>query len=179
MAAIAEAAEVSIETIYLSIGNKAGIVRYLVETALSGTDEVVPPTDRKGVAQVRAEPDRRRKIQMFAGMVRPMLERLAPIWQVVSEAAPLDADLRAMVAELQRRHAGSMGLVIDHLTTAGRLRADVSKATARDIVWAMNSPEFYQLLVVGRGWTGDEFERWLATAWQRLLLDDDSAPVAI
>jgi len=39
----------------------------------------------------------------------------------------------------------------------------------------MNSPDFYRLLVVGRGWTGEMFEDWLANAWQRLLLDD-SAP---
>jgi hypothetical protein len=44
-----------------------------------------------------------------------------------------------------------------------------------DVVWAMNSPEFYRLLVVGRGWTGEMFESWIADAWQRLLLDDDSA----
>ena len=40
----------------------------------------------------------------------------------------------------------------------------------------MNSPEFYRLLVVGRRWTGEEFESWLGDAWQRLLLDDDPAP---
>jgi AcrR family transcriptional regulator len=176
MAAIAEAADVSVETIYLSIGGKAGIVRYLVETALSGTDEVVAPADRPGVAQVHAEPDIRRKILLFAGMVRPMLERLAPIWQVVTEAAQRDADLRVLVADLRRRHAESMGLVVEHLVSAGRLRPGLSKATARDIVWAMNSPEFYQLLVVGRGWTGEEFESWLATAWQQLLLDDIAGP---
>src|SRR5437879_12234637 len=88
MAAIAAAAGVSIETIYLSIGGKAGLVRYLVETALSGTDEPVPPVERAGVREVRAEPDPRQELRLFARMVRPMLERLAPIWFGVLEAAP-------------------------------------------------------------------------------------------
>jgi AcrR family transcriptional regulator len=175
MAAIAAAAGVSIETIYLSIGGKASLVRYLVETALSGRDEPVPPQQRKGVAEIRAEPDPHRKLQLFARTVRPMLERLAPIWQVVIEAAPTDPDLRSLVAELQERHAGSMRLVIDHLADTGRLRPAISKQTARDVVWAMNSPEFYRLLVVGRRWTGEEFENWLADAWQRLLLHHDPA----
>ena len=63
--------------------------------------------------------------------------------------------------------------VIEHVGEAGRLRLGISKEIARDVLWAMNSPEFYRLLVVGRRWTGEEFENWLADAWQRLLLDDD------
>jgi hypothetical protein len=173
MAAIAGTAAVSIETIYLSIGGKADVVRLLVETALSGTDEPVPAHERAGVHEVHEEPDPRLKLRLFARIVRPMLERLAPIWQVVLEAAPGDAELRSLVAELQQRHAGSMRLVVDHLAGAGRLRKRISKDAARDVLWAMNSPEFYRLLVVGRGWTGETFEDWLADAWQRLLLADD------
>jgi len=173
MAAIAVAAGVSVETIYLSIGGKASLVRYLVETALSGTDEPVPPVQRRGVAEIHAELDARRKLRLFAAMVRPMLDRLAPIWQVVLEAAPNDAELRSIVADLQGRHVGSMRTVVEHITVAGRLRPEISKDVARDVLWAMNSPEFYRLLVVGRGWSGETFENWLADAWQRLLLDND------
>jgi AcrR family transcriptional regulator len=175
MEAIADAASVSIETVYLSVGGKASLVRYLVETALSGTDQPVPPLERTGVMEIRAERDPRRKLRLFAGMVRPMLERLAPIWQVALEAAPTDPELSSIVAELQQRHVGSMRLVVEHLAEAGRLRPAISKDIARDVVWAMNSPEFYRLLVGGRGWTGEMFESWIADAWQRLLLDDDSA----
>jgi hypothetical protein len=39
----------------------------------------------------------------------------------------------------------------------------------------MNSPEFYRLLVIGRGWSGEMFESWIADAWGRLLLDDGPA----
>jgi len=121
MAAIAAAAGVSIETIYLSIGGKAGLVRYLVETALSGTDEPVPPVERAGVREVRAEPDPRQKLRLFARMVRPMLERLAPIWFVVLEAAPSDKELSSLVDELQQRHAGSMQLVIGRRGWTGEM----------------------------------------------------------
>jgi AcrR family transcriptional regulator len=173
MAAIAKAAGVSIETVYLSIGGKSSLVRYLIETALSGTDEPVPPLERAGVKEIRAETNPRRKLRLFAAMVRPMLERLAPIWQVALEAAPTDRELNSLVSELQRRHVGTMRLVIDHLAEAGGLRPTISKEVARDVIWAMNSAEFYRLLVTGRGWTGEMFESWLADAWQQLLLDDD------
>src|SRR5439155_4889291 len=138
----------------------------------SGRAEGVPRVERAGVRERRAEPNPREKIRPFARTVRPMLERLAPIWFVVLEAAPSDKELSSLVDELQQRHAGSMRLVIEHLLETGRLRPHMSKDIARDVVWAMNSPEFYGLLVGRRGWTGAMFERWLTDAWQRLLLED-------
>ena len=173
MVAIAKRAGVSIETVYESVGGKAQLVRYLVETALSGTDEPVPPEQRRGIAEIHAEPSARRKLVLFAGVVRPMLQRLAPIWQVVAEAAPHDADLRAMLLQLRGRHVSSMRMVIEHIATAGQLRSNISIDTARDVLWAMNSPEFYWLLAVGRDWSGEQLEEWLADAWQRLLLEDE------
>lgn len=171
MAMIAEAAGVSIETIYLAVGGKPSLVRYLVETALSGADEPVPPLEREGVSEIRAETDPHRKLEMFARMVHLLLERLAPIWQVVLEAAPSDLELRSLVAELKHRHVGSMRSVIEDLVAVGALRPEISSEVAADVLWAMNSPEFYSLLVAGRGWSGERFETWVADAWQRLFLD--------
>jgi hypothetical protein len=42
---------------------------------------------------------------------------------------------------------------------------------AADIIWSMNSPEFFVLLTAQRGWSPEEFEHWLADAWIRLLLE--------
>jgi AcrR family transcriptional regulator len=169
--AIAEAAGVSVETIYLSVGPKAALVRHLIETALSGTDEPVPALERAGVAEIQAEPDPRHKIRMFARVVRQLQERLAPIWAIVQEAAAGDAELASLIRELNERHVGNMRLFVEHLATAGALRTGLSIDLAADVVWATNSPEFYGLLVRGRGWTGDTLERWLADAWEQLLLD--------
>jgi len=35
---------------------------------------------------------------------------------------------------------------------------------ARDLIWALISPELHQLLVQRRGWTSDAYERWLTDA---------------
>ena len=73
----------------------------------------------------RGVPDGRlnhRRIRCGLARAALLLERLAPIWQVVLEAAPTDAELGSLVAELHQRHAGSMRLVVEHLAEAGRLR---------------------------------------------------------
>src|SRR5215831_10681159 len=47
MAAIAEAAGISHETVYATFGPKPALFRHLVEIALSGTDEPVPALERE------------------------------------------------------------------------------------------------------------------------------------
>jgi AcrR family transcriptional regulator len=178
MAAIAAAAGVAVETIYLAVGPKAALVRELVELALSGADRPAPPLEREGVKEIQAEPDPRRKVVLFARLVRRLQERLAPLWAVVEAAAPDDAELAALVAELYARHVGSMRLFVDHLAATGHLRAALAPDLATDLLWAMNSPAFYRLLAVERQWSGDTLERFLADAWQLLLLPDPPGPRA-
>jgi len=125
MTGIAQAAGVSVETLYLSVGPKAAIVRYLVETALSGTWEPVPGPERDWVRKFTAEPDLRLKVRRFAApAVRALHQRLAPLWTVLTEAAPGDAELRSVVEELNQRRVGHMRLMAQHLADqGGHLRA--------------------------------------------------------
>jgi hypothetical protein len=46
----------------------------------------------------------------------------------------------------------------------------VTVQTAAEALFALNSSEFFLLLVRDRNWQPDDFERWLADAWKRLLL---------
>ena len=100
MAAIAEAAGVSHETVYATFGPKPALFRHLVEIALSGTDEPVPALERDIVRQVRAEPDPQRIIDLFAHTVRLLQERVAPLIVVLSDGARTDPDLKVFADEL-------------------------------------------------------------------------------
>ena len=39
-----------------------------------------------------------------------------------------------------------------------------------DVVWSMNSAEYFMLLVRERGWPPERFAAWLADAWCHLFL---------
>ena len=84
-------------------------------------------------------------------------------------AAPLDPELDALWQSISQRRAKNMRLLAKDLAATGRLRPDLSVGAATDIIWSMNSPEFYLLLVEQRGWTPKAFQRWLGDAWIRLL----------
>jgi AcrR family transcriptional regulator len=170
MAAIAEAAGVSHETVYATFGPKPALFRHLVELALSGTEEPVPALEREIVAQVRAERDSARIIDLFAHTVRLLHQRLAPLFEVLSAGAQTDANLRAFANELSERRVGHMRAFAADLAAKGGLREGISVELAGDVIWAMNSPQFYLLYVRDRGWTPAFFEQWLADTWKRLLL---------
>jgi hypothetical protein len=89
---------------------------------------------------------------------------------VLQQAAPADASLGTLWDEISKRRAANMELLAKDLMASEGLRRDLSLRRVADILWSMNAPEYYLLLVGGRGWTVVEYESWLADAWSRLLL---------
>jgi AcrR family transcriptional regulator len=170
MPAIAADAGIALDTVYAAVGKKPALIRLLVETAISGEDEGVPALERDYVRAVRAEPDARAKIGIYAAAVGEIQPRLAPIFKVLQAAAPQDADLNSLWKEISGRRAANMRLLAQELTATGRTRRELSIDKIADILWSLNSPEFFLLLVGQRGWSHEEFAQWLADSWMRLLL---------
>jgi AcrR family transcriptional regulator len=171
MPAIAQAAGVALDTVYATVGKKPALFRLLIELAISGKDRAVPAEEREYVQAIRAETDAARKLRIYAAALRSIQERIAPLFRVLQGAAPLDPQLAALWRNISQRRAKNMRLFAADLAATGRLRQDLSVAKVADIIWSMNSPEFYLLLVEQRGWSPHEFEDWLADAWIRLLLE--------
>jgi AcrR family transcriptional regulator len=171
MTDIAEAAGVALDTIYAVVGRKPSLFRLLIETAISGTDEPLPAEERQYVSAIRAAPDALGKFQRYARAMLAIHTRLAPLLQVLHAAAPADPELAAVWSEIAERRARNMRLFASEVAGTGSLREDVSIEEAADVIWATNSPELYVLLVQERGWDPDQYARWLADAWRRLLLE--------
>jgi len=170
MPSIAQASGVALDTIYATVGKKSTLFRLLVETAISGADESIAAENRDYVRAIRAEPQAALKLKIYATALRHIQQRLAPLFLVLQAAAPLDPDLQALWQEISLRRASNMRLFAKDIASTGKLRNDLPETVAADIIWSMNSPEFYLLLVGQRGWSPEQFERWLADSWAKLLL---------
>lgn len=171
MQAIAARARISPATVYATFTNKRSLLAALVDVSIAGDDAPVPILDRPWVQEMRDEPDLRRRVELLARNGRLMLERRAPIDEVVRAAAASDPD----IAELWRagkvqRLAGQREL----LRIAGRVgfRDGLGEGDAVDTLYAIGSPETYRLLTVDRGWSPARFERWYADNVARLLFED-------
>jgi AcrR family transcriptional regulator len=171
MPAIAKTAGVALDTVYATVGKKAALFRLLVEMAISGSEGEVPVEEREYVRAIRAETDAAEKLRIYAAALRSIQQRFAPLFRVLQGAAPLDPELAALWQSIAQRRAKNMRLFAADLAATGRLRPHLSIAKAADIIWSMNAPEFYLLLVEERRWSPREFEDWLVDAWIRLLLE--------
>ena len=166
---IAARAGVSLDTVYAAAGRKPQIMLELVEQAISGQDHAVPAEARDYVQSVRRAAGARAKIETYAAALAVVLPRLAPLVQVLREAAPADPDCARLWQGIADRRAANMLLFAQDLRATGELRPDLPDADVADLVWSTNAPEYYQLLAE-RGWTPERYRRLVVDVWTRVLL---------
>ncbi len=168
--AIAARAEVSPETVYSTFRNKRSLLSELLDVSMTGDDAPVPVLERAWVQDLRDEPDPRRRVQILAKNGRLILERVAPVYEVLRGAAAADPQIASLwETNKAQRFAGQTELV-RILKARDPFRGGLTVKAAADIVFAIGSPETYRLLVVDRGWSPDRFERWYADTLTDLLL---------
>lgn len=56
------------------------------------------------------------------------------------------------------------------LRATAQLCNDLTDDQVADIIWSLNAPGYYVLLVRERHWTSDTSAEWLTDAFRRLLL---------
>lgn len=175
VAGIAEAAGVHVDTVYALVGRKPVLLRELIERALSGTDRAVSAEERDYVKAILSEPDPAHKLAIYARAVRHIQGRMAPLFLALRDASATEPEAGVVWREISDRRAANMRDLVRGLDRAGGLRADLSVDDAADMIWATNSSELYALLTVERGWSPDQYERWLADTWCRVLLPPNAS----
>jgi hypothetical protein len=112
---------------------------------------------------------------LLAGDVEPVpvAERAGPLTSVLLVAARAgEPDLQAFAATIDRERLAGATALAAHLAERGALAPGLSVERARDLIWLHTAPDTYRLLVLERGWSLDEFERWLAASPAAALLPD-------
>lgn len=170
VADIARRARVAVDTVYATVGRKPALLREVLETAISGSDQAVPAEQRDYVARIQAVRGARKKIETYVAALVEIQPRLAPVYLALRDAAATDADSAALWREISERRARNMRGFAADLRTTGELRADLSDDDIADIVWSMNGPEYWTLLVSDRGWSPERFGGYLSDAWARMFL---------
>ncbi len=168
--AVAQEAGVAVETVYAIFGNKKAILSHLVDVSVVGDEEPVPLLERPGPQAVKKETDQRRQIRLFAGQMRDIMTRVAPLFDVMRAAAKTEPDIAGLLNRLLRERLHGMTYFVAALTANGPLRKGLSPPEAAETVWVITSAEVFSLVTVDRGWSGEQYETWLANTLIRLLL---------
>jgi AcrR family transcriptional regulator len=168
--AIASEAGVAVPTVYKGFGNKAGLLKAVFDVSIVGDDEPVPMLQREMVKRIEAEPDPRRKFSLYGIHLSEAGPRAAGIQLVAREAAASDADAREVWEKMLAERLTGVTEFARHLHSGRHLREGVSLEEARDVLWALNSVELYELLVLRRGWSPHRYGNWVAAAMSAALL---------
>jgi AcrR family transcriptional regulator len=168
IAAVAEDAGVSPETIYLSLGGKRGLLEGAIEMAITGAENRATEEETwwTTVAELPSAPERLEKMVDYSCRI---LARTRPIHAVIRGAADKDAFAAGLGRRLLHdRLAAQTERIRNYLGDDLRAGLSVDQAGQRYCVLA--SPELYYLLTAELGWTADQHRSWLTDLLKTELL---------
>ncbi len=168
IASIAEAADVSVETIYKGFGGKPGLVRAIAEKGLEGAGVI--PAEQRSDEMRTLERDPYKVMQRWGMFITEVAPLAAPIGLLMRTAAATDPEMATLLEELDQGRLARMEHNARHLFERGDFREVVTLEDARDVMWAYSSPELYGLLVLRQGWSPQRFEQFVAEGMIAALL---------
>jgi AcrR family transcriptional regulator len=164
MAAIAKEARVALKTVYVSFESKSGLLRALWNLRLRGPQDDVPVAQQEFYREVLEEPEAERQLRLNARNSRLGKLRVAALAEVIRSAAPSDADIEALWRGIGTEYHANQRAIVESLHRKRALKRGLGVDRASDILWTLNHPNTWQLLVRERGWTPEQYERWSADA---------------
>lgn len=164
LAAIADTAGVSVESVYKNFGSKAAVVKAVFDLVIAGDDEEVPVAERPAMQLLREEPDVGRKIALFVDGLVQRLARSATVQILIRDARHVDDALGPVWSTLNEEGLTGMTMLGRHLLDTGQLREGLELDEVRDVLWNYLAIDHYERLVLSQGWTQDRYRQWLTRA---------------
>ncbi|ABG99426.1 possible transcriptional regulator, TetR family protein (plasmid) [Rhodococcus jostii RHA1] len=166
VAAIATTADVSVETIYKTFGGKPGLIREIQAAALTGTGPV--PAPQRSDHMSASEPDPEVVLRNWATLATEVAPAVTPIIGLVRDAAATDPDMASLLDDINTQRLARM------THNARRLRSHlpptISLEHARDVLFTYTAPEIYELLVLARHWSVEQYAEFIYRGMATQLL---------
>jgi AcrR family transcriptional regulator len=174
VAEIAAEAGVAVKTVYLAFETKSGVLRALWNSLLRGGDDDVPVGAQQWYREAVEEPDPERQLRLNARNSRAAKLRMGAVLEVIRGAASGDEEIGALWNRIQAEYHENQAVLVKSLDEKGALRPDLGVDRATDILWTVNHPNIWRLLVGERAWSPEEYERWSGdVACEQLLKRSD------
>jgi AcrR family transcriptional regulator len=169
IAEIAQDAGVSVEMVYKVFTSKAGVLKALFDVSVAGDDEPIPMAQRDVIQDVLNAPEAARKLEIYAKHLASTMPHSAAVQLLARDAAASSPDAAQVWKQLRHETLTAMTMFAADLADTGQLRVRVTQA--RDVLWTYHAPEFYELLVLERGWSATRYGKFIARALIDALLE--------
>ena len=161
---IAHRAQVSAATIYSIFQSKRGILLALMDNALS------PEQHKSLVEQGRNEKSPRKRLEIAARISRQLYDAEKMQLNLLRGALILDPVFKELEVEREGRRYKRQEETIKVMVKEKVFNKNVPVSKIRDILWAFTGRDIYRMLVLERGWSSDEYEKWLGELLIQTLL---------
>ena len=169
--AIAARAQVSVQTVYNTVGGKAAVLKSVYDVTIAGDADPIPMIDRSTGRALRATDDARECLALYARMSREIYERIGPLVPILlTEGAAGDREVRTFIDTIENERGLGTTNIARYVADRFGLRPGLSVEDAADILWTLTSPDVLYRLVRRRRWSLDRFERWLGETMADALL---------
>ncbi|MGW4528731.1 TetR/AcrR family transcriptional regulator [Amycolatopsis sp. NPDC004378] len=162
---IVRRAGVSVQTLYLAWGSKRALLRAAADRAATGAEIDAPPapdqwrSSLRGRLEHEALPgDLPGHLVAVARIFTELAERSAPYWEIYRQAAAVDAEIAHDWAEMTARRRTTLTDLAEALPSP---RSNPSAPNAALTLFALASPDTYELLTRHAGCTPEDYRRWL------------------
>ena len=171
MGGIASEAGVALKTVYVAFETKSGVLRALWHVVLRGDDGEVPVSELPWYRETLAEPDPVEQLRLNARNSRVVKLRVGAVGEVIRTAAPGDAEIGELWRRIQADYHENQRSVVESLREKKALDPSLAVERATDILWTINHPDVWHLLVGERDWTPEAYEQWcFESACSQLLV---------
>jgi AcrR family transcriptional regulator len=159
---IAAAADVSVQTIYDSVGGKAALITAINEamSAEVGTVNLIGDTFENGSVQDLLE------LQVRISLA--YVQHSGDLLRVAGGTA--EPAVHEIMVNGRRRHAAGARRIADALGARGALRPGLEVAAAADILAVVTDPQYLMILRDGYRWNVDRIRTFVLDALRALLL---------
>ena len=161
IASIARRAGVANQTVYFVFHTKAELVSAVIDNAVLGPDEPTLPERSTWWTAMQAAPTARTALESFIRGAAPLLERAAPVSEIMRAAALTDDEVMAVYRYHDDLQTTGYRQVIDLLAAKGELRDGLTVETATDVLLTLCGDALWVQLRVERRWPFDRVVDWL------------------
>lgn len=170
MSDIAAAAGVSRPTVFNVFGSKVALLKEVADVRLAGDDAPVELLARPLGQQVLNATDADELLRVQARFAGEIMERVAPVLAVITDAAAIDPEARALLATQEEGRLYGMAAAVDRLAALDALRPGIALQHAKEALWMLGGLEPWRL-ARQRGWSRRRYEQWFLDCARALLLD--------
>lgn len=165
---IAQKAGVAGSTIYALFQSKTGLLRVLMDNALD------PERYMELLALVqkrKKETSIIKRLEVAAIIARQMYDAEAMQLGSLQNASILSPEFKKLEKEREERRYERLQDSFEAMIKEHPLPKETGKSKAQDVLWAFTGRDLYRMLVLERGWSSDEYEKWLTNSLVKMIYD--------